>query len=212
MPELTIDDVDREIREAEVGVSELEQAVIDGDTTVTPEAIEKARDHVGFLRLRRKGAEKRKAEREQQERQSAHDEAIAQREAFYSTGVVPAQRAYAGLVDAIRTFQNELAAMEAEYSTIGARASELGVELPQDVRWLFDFSHYRDGDGSTYLKLATQEASGKLLAKAHGLHSDATREEYEARAAETIRLEEERQAKFMAQFTTYTEAPLRMEA
>lgn len=212
MPELTIDDVDREIREAEAGVTDLEQAVIDGDTDVTPEAIEKAKDHVGFLRLRRKGAEKRKAEREQQERQSAYDEALAQREEFYSTGVVPAQRAYAGLVDAIRTFQNEVAAMDAAYSTIGTRAGELGVELPQDVRWLFDFSHYRDSDGSAYLKLATHEASGQVITKVHGLHSDATREECAAREAEANRAEEERQARYMAQFTTHTDAPLRMEA
>ena len=212
MPELTIDDVDREIREAEAGVSDLEQAVIDGDTDVTPEAIEKAKDHVGFLRLRRRGAEKRKAEREQQERQSAHDEALAQREAFYSTGVVPAQRAYAGLVDAIRTFQNERAAMDAAYSTIGARAGELGVELPQDVRWLFDFSHYRDSDGTAYLKMAFQEASGQVVTKVHGLHSDATREECEAREAERLRVEEEQRARFEAQYTTRTDAPLRMEA
>ncbi len=51
-----------------------------------------------------------------------------------------------------------------------------------------------------------------MITKVHGLHSDATREEHAAREAEANRAEEERQARYMAQFTTHTDAPLRMEA
>lgn len=208
MPEPTVHDVDREIREAEAGVAALEQSVIDGDTTVTPESIEKAKDHVGFLRLRRRGAEKRQLEREQQERQEAYDEALAEREAFYSTGTAPAQQAYADLVDSIRAFQDELQKLRAAHGEVGARARDMGLEVPQDIRWLYGFESHHDGDGSTFLQSAFKEASGQRLPRPHGLHSDAIREEYAEREAEAARWEEERNAKYMAQFVTHVESPI----
>lgn len=201
----TVQTADRELRDAESKVAELEQAVVNGDADVTYAAIEKAKSRVGFLTLQRRGAEKRAAERETAERQAALDEALAQREQFYAEGTTAAQQAYAGLIDALRTFTTELADMRDDYSRIGERANLLGVEVPQDARWVFEFSNYHDVNGEAFIQAAQKEAAGQLLHNSHGLHSAETRAEYQARADEAVRFEEERQARYMAQFTTRPE-------
>jgi hypothetical protein len=122
-----VEDAEQEAREAAALAETLEERVRDGDESVGPEQLEKARSLAGFLRLRQEAAA-RKAERAREAaRLKACEELAAEVEA-YSTDNGPR---YAELrqdvVDAVTAFTTALGDRNERIQEWLRRATELGV-------------------------------------------------------------------------------------
>lgn len=121
----TIDEAAQEVQAAEHAVTELEEKIADGDTSVTSSVFQKARDALDFALIREKAAAKRAEKDVAAQRQAKIDALVAEAETL--TDITDLQEKFAAVVDAVGAFHRALTTRAKTVAELEARATRLGV-------------------------------------------------------------------------------------
>ena len=173
--------------------AELEDAIRDGNDTITAAQLADATAEIRTAELRLEAAER--AEQRTAEAARAHEADVVRQEFEHLTGKgsEKARKAYAAAVAALRTLASEADALRDSRVGLEARASVAGVDLP-----FWDSERVIDGAAEMYTDRALKEARGHVFTHAHALHDDKRRAEFAAAAERAEQAERERHERFMA--------------
>ncbi|WP_267625933.1 hypothetical protein [Gordonia sputi] len=173
--------------------AELEDAIRDGNDTITAAQLADATAEIRTAELRLEAAER--AEQRTAEAARAHEADVVRQEFEHLTGKgsEKARKAYAAAVAALRTLTAEANGLRDTRAALQARASMAGVDLP-----FWDSERVVTGGGEVYTDRALKEARGHMFTHAHALHDDKHRAEFAAAAERAEQAERERHERFMA--------------
>ncbi|WP_020170837.1 hypothetical protein [Gordonia polyisoprenivorans] len=173
--------------EARAAHTALEEAIRDGDDTITSATLAAATAEIRTAVLRLEAAQR--AEERTAEATRAHDAEVVRQEfdKLVGKGSEKARKAYAAAVDALRTLATEADTLHTARARLVSRAGEVGVELPA-----WDTLRVIDTGGEVFVERAAKEARGHQWPHPHALHTDQARRDYQA---EQDRLAEQERAR-----------------
>ena len=173
--------------------AELEEAIREGDDSITSAPLADAEAEIRTAALRLEAAER--AEQRTTDANRAHEADVVRQEFEHliGKGSDKARKAYAAAVAALRTLASETDALRDSRVGLEARASVAGVDLP-----FWDSERVVTGGGEVYTDRALKEARGHMFTHAHALHDDKHRAEFAAAAERAEQAERERHERFMA--------------
>jgi hypothetical protein len=187
-------------------LADLEAKILDGDTTVTAAALQKARAAVEFAELQHAADDRRAATQAAADRQATeqdHRTQVADQAAKLTT----VQAAYTAAVDALRSLNHAVDAWQDNRHRLIRRGSELGLTDAADTLvdltrrdWVSianDEAHGRFDHGPRR-KVFVGAATGAAFAQPHVLHDENARQRIqsanEAEQAERTQRLQRRQA------------------
>lgn len=173
--------------------AELEEAIREGDDSITAAQLADAEAEIRTAALRLEAAER--AEQRTTDAARAHEADVVRQEFEHliGKGSEKARKAYTAAVAALRTLASEADALRDSRVGLESRASVAGVDLP-----FWDSERVIDGAAEMYTDRAPKEARGHAFTHAHALHDDKRRAEFAAAAESAEQAERERHERFMA--------------
>lgn len=194
--ETPVSAAEQEAIDAEQAVTDLENKVVEGDTSITPSAIGKAKDAARFARLKVQAALRQREKDAEDARAEAVKQFRAEYEEFATIDLDPLRDAYEDAVIALANLTDLVTTRLQDQDEVLGRAPGLGVSIgpkssspEEQARWASiavpeSRSQFNRRAGLV-IDLALREAEhgyptdGTQVVRAHALHSDARRADME---------------------------------